>query len=150
MPLPVVPILRTPSSTYARYQCTVSLESGSRKCRVMIHISRRELGQSRPMIYENTDLFKSIDSNVKVEIDGHSVRDEDTVVDVLEAFLFQNSQLAEEGRYVEYNSRALQPVSAAAPKRGCYSNHAHTIRLTLQSSETNPLGRRWKLRYAQQ
>lgn len=52
------------------------------------------------------DFLETVNGNVEVRNDRDAVRDEDTVVNILQALLFQHCQLRKEGGHVEDNTRA--------------------------------------------
>ena len=52
------------------------------------------------------DLLESVDGDVKIQVDGDTIRDEDTVVDVLQALLLQDRQLGEESGDMEDHTRS--------------------------------------------
>lgn len=52
------------------------------------------------------DFLQSVNGDVEVQIDGDAVRDQDAVVDVLQAFLLEHRKLGKKGGYVKHHSRA--------------------------------------------
>lgn len=93
MPFPVVPTLRS-----GKYESTI-----------VYNLFQIEQSTSK------FDLFESVDSSVEVEIDVHSVRDKDTVVNVGKTLGIQLLELLEEGgaiRQVRVMITSMEALSA--------------------------------------